>query len=280
MKKTILAYAVLSILNGVTYAAPASEIIGDTPQVGEASPSAPASATSTTSPSTVTDKPTAENPSTTQSSVPAVDKKAPAPDISTNSTVPDTIDCNYQLSSQTTQVNPLLVTKWATKAAEQSFTFESTQLDAQIEKLKACYTSQGWQSFYDALKKSGNLTAITSQSLTVSAMVDGEANISENNGNEWKLTIPLQVVYQNKQQKLTQSLSLDILVGRKASGDLGIMQMVAVPKQNTTQSVTPAQNSSTQPTTEIKTKSKTESKTAPTDTKPNIMEPPVEPTVK
>jgi hypothetical protein len=275
MKKTILAYAVLSVLNGVTYAAPASEITGDTNPVGETSPSTPASANSTTPPSPVTNKPTAENPSPTQSSVPAVDKKAPAPDMSANSSVPDTIDCSYQLSSQTTQVDPLLVTKWATKAAEQSFTFESTQLDAQIEKLKACYTPQGWQSFYDALKKSGNLTAITSQSLSVSAMVDGEANISENNGNEWKLTIPLQVVYQNKQQKLTQSLSLDVLVGRKASGDLGIMQMVAVPKQNTTTSVTPAQNSSTQPTTEIKT----ESKTTPTDTKPT-MESPVEPAVK
>lgn len=267
MKKTILAYAVLSVLNGLTYAAPASEVTGNTNPVGETSTSAP-----TTTNTTPTTKPTAENPTPIQSSVPTVEPKSPSSDLSATVTVPDTIDCNYQLSPQT-PVDPTVVTKWASKAAEQSFTFEATQLDAQIEKLKACYTPQGWQSFYDALKKSGNLTAITSQALTVSAMIDGEATIAENKGTEWKLSIPLQVVYQNKQQKLTQSLMLEVLVGRKTSGDLGIMQMVAVPKQNTTTTTTtttPAQDSTVE-SPQIKTESKS------TPTEPTTMETPAEP---
>jgi len=39
----------------------------------------------------------------------------------------------------------------------------------------------------------------------------------------------LQVVYQNDKEKLTQKLNVDLLIGRKMSGDLGIMQMIAIP---------------------------------------------------
>lgn len=40
----------------------------------------------------------------------------------------------------------------------------------------------------------------------------------------------MQVVYQNDKEKLTQLLSVDVLVGRKVTGNLGIMQMIATPR--------------------------------------------------
>ena len=140
------------------------------------------------------------------------------------------IDCQYRIPAETTTIDQSLISTWSEKAAVQSFDFNAASLDDQLAKLKLCFTDQGWQSFNDALQKSGNLNAIKSQHLTVSSQRDGELKINPVKENQWKITIPLQVVYQNDKEKITQLLAVDLLVGRKVSGDLGIMQIIASPR--------------------------------------------------
>ena len=167
----------------------------------------------------------------------------------TTSTTPASateINCAYQISPQVSHIDPNVIIKWTEKAAEQAFTFDAAQIDKQMEQLKTCFTNQGWQGFQDAFKKSGNMNSIKSQQLSVSAMVESPPTIVENKGNEWKVSVPLQVVYQNKQQKLTQPLHIDVLVGRKLTGELGIMQIIATPKQP----ATPIQQAPVTPTTQ------------------------------
>lgn len=137
------------------------------------------------------------------------------------------IDCNYKISKDTNKLDLAIINKWAEKAAEQSFTFDAEHLNSQLEKLNTCFTSQGWQSFKDALKKSGNLDAITKQNLTVSAMIEGAAHIKEEKNTEWKVVVPLNVVYQNKEQKITQKLKVELFIAKQESGNLGIMQIIA-----------------------------------------------------
>ncbi|MBA3535072.1 MAG: DotI/IcmL/TraM family protein, partial [Tatlockia sp.] len=158
---------------------------------------------------------------------PATDTKTPAALV----TQPQPLNCSYRIPAETTHIEQTIVKKWAEKAAEQSFEFDFKTIDNQISKLKPCYTDQGWQGFNDALEKSGNLNAIKSQQLTVSSMVNGESKVTDIKENQWKVTIPMQVVYQNDKEKLTQPLTIDLVVGRKVSGDLGIMQMIAIPRQ-------------------------------------------------
>lgn len=144
---------------------------------------------------------------------------------------PQKIDCQYKIPATTTKIEDGLVKQWAEKAAQQSFDFENATLNNQLLALKACYTDQGWLSFNDALQKSGNLNAIKTQKLNVSSMVMGSSIVAAVKDNQWKVSVPLQVVYQNDKEKITQMLSVDLLVGRKLSGDLGIMQMIASPKE-------------------------------------------------
>ena len=204
MKKTLLCLSIMAVLNG-----PARAETATTTETTQA-----------TTPAVV------PSPEATPASTSSTDAAA-----TTTTALPETLDCTYKIPATTTTIDTNLIMKWAEKAAEQSFTFEYSKLNAQLDALKACFTDQGWQSFDDALKKSGNLNAITTQQLVVSAMTDGQATVTENKSNEWKVTVPLQVVYQNKQQKLTQSLTVDVLVGRKISGDLGILQVLAQPKK-------------------------------------------------
>ena len=145
---------------------------------------------------------------------------------------PAVIDCKYRISADTTTIEPSTIKTWAQKAAVQSFNFNPTTIDDELGQLKPCYTDQGWLGFNDALQKSGNITAIKSQHLTVSSQVDGELNVNPSKDNQWKVTVPLQVVYQNDKEKLTQLLNVDLLIGRKISGDLGIIQMIASPRDS------------------------------------------------
>ena len=174
-------------------------------------------------------------------SAPAAPSSVPAPQPE------PVIDCKYRIPAETTNIQQSIISTWAEKAAVQSFAFNPATIDEELASLKACYTDQGWQGFNDALKKSGNIDAIKSQHLTVNSQVDGELKVNPVKDNQWKVTVPVQVVYQNDKEKLTQLLSVDLLIGRKISGDLGIMQMIATPRQ-TTGTLQPA--SVTTPTTD------------------------------
>ncbi len=149
------------------------------------------------------------------------------------------ITCTTRIPAAT-KVNPQTLSAWAEKAAVQSFDFSYATMDAQFNDLKRCYTDEGWKGFYDALKKSGNIQAIRNQKLTVSSQVNGEIKINPIKENQWKVTLPLQVVYQNDKEKLTQLLVIDLLVGRKINGDLGILQIIAAPKASNTPGTTSA----------------------------------------
>lgn len=191
---------------------------------------APTQGTSGTPVASPTNDATPPQSSTSQTSVPA--PLAPAT---------TTLDCNYHIPPTTSAVDTALVMQWGQKAAQQTFTFDPSMLDSQLTVLKACYTEQGWQSFNDALQKSGNLDAIKKENLTVSSVIDGQTTITSTKNNEWKVIVPIQVVYQNGKEKIAQLLSINLTISRKVSGDLGVMQIVAMPRPtNTTPAAVPA----------------------------------------
>lgn len=167
--------------------------------------------------------------------------------------------------------------KWAAKAVTQAFDFNPTNLDSQLQKLQLCFTEQGWTGFNTALQKSGNLEAIKSQKLTVSSQVMGQIVVTEAKDNQWKINLPLQVVYQNDKEKVTQLLSVDVTVGRKITGDLGITQMIAAPRGTVTQKLpsdfNPNPATVMNPNIETTTPTTTPTKTTPTTTTPQTTAP-------
>lgn len=140
------------------------------------------------------------------------------------------INCNYPIPTTIKTIDETTLSTWASKAVVQSFEFTPSEVDEQLKRLKPCYTDLGWQGFHDALEKSGNIKSIQTQALTVSSQIEGKLTIKPVKENQWKITFPLQVVYQNTKERLTQLLNIDLLIGRKINGDLGIMQIIAIPK--------------------------------------------------
>jgi hypothetical protein len=159
-----------------------------------------------------------------QTGVPAISTQQPAV----------VMNCEYKIPTDMKVIDKSLVLSWSQKATVQAFEFDPTTIDSQMEKLKSCFTEQGWACFNAALQKSGNIEAIKSQKLTVSSQVDGQATVTDAQNNQWKLSLPLQVVYQNDKEKVTQLLNVNLTVGRKITGDFGITQMIATPRTTVT----------------------------------------------
>lgn len=230
MNKSMLYSGLLAILSTTVSAEMSNQAEGTLPEkavqiaINATKPKTLPQESSTTLPTAATSSTQTTAPTTTQTVVPATTPEKVVPAVN------QPIDCNYRIPAETTRVEQSLVIQWAEKATQQSFDFDHGTMDQQLSTLKACYTDQGWQSFNDALQKSGNMKAIQTQKLMVNGLVDGKSAITEIKENQWKLSIPLQVVYQNEKEKLTQLLNVDLIVGRKTSGDLGIMQIIASPR--------------------------------------------------
>lgn len=177
---------------------------------------------------------------------------------------PPVINCDYKIDANIKTIDQALVLTWSEKATTQAFDFNPTTLDTQMQQLQHCFTEQGWTGFNTALEKSGNLEAIKTQHLTVSSQIDGQAQMEEAKDNQWKINLPLQVVYQNEKEKVTQLLNIKLTVGRKMSGELGITQMIATPRIAAT-----AQTNSTTNTTSTAVTTPADSTSAPVTTTPN-----------
>ncbi|WED43543.1 DotI/IcmL family type IV secretion protein [Legionella cardiaca] len=136
------------------------------------------------------------------------------------------INCDYRIPIET-KVDQMLVLNWAKQAAIQSFNFDSESVDTQLQKLQSCYTEHGWFEFKAALDKSGNIEAIKTQKLTMTSQLDGQPQLLKATDNQWQISLPLKVIYQNDREKVTQLIKIHLTIGRKATGDLGIMQIIA-----------------------------------------------------
>lgn len=155
----------------------------------------------------------------------------PASESSAAVHVEPLINCNYSIPANIQTIDTTVLETWAQAALIQSFEFNAADLDTQLEQLKPCFTTQGFESFYTALKTSGNIDAIKEKKLTVTSQVDGKINITLIQDNQWKVLIPLKVSYQSNEQTITQRLLVELIVGRRAAGNLGIMQVIATPRQ-------------------------------------------------
>lgn len=139
------------------------------------------------------------------------------------------INCEYHFPKEIKVIEPSQIETWSKNAVMQLFTFDQDKLNNQLASLKNCFTDQGWQGFNSAFEKSGNLNAIKSKQLTVSSELKGNTSLQVVKDNQWKASAPIEVTYRNKEQKITQALTVNLLITRKPSGDLGIMQVIAVP---------------------------------------------------
>ncbi|QMT59140.1 DotI/IcmL family type IV secretion protein [Legionella sp. PC997] len=137
----------------------------------------------------------------------------------------DFIDCDYKTPNGVGDINQATILAWAEYATIKSFNFDSEAIDNQLQKLQSCYTEQGWNQFINALEKSGNMQAFKTKKLSAISQIDGPPQLIDSRYNQWTLTLPLKINYQFENGNVTQLLKIDLTIGRKSNGELGIIQL-------------------------------------------------------
>jgi hypothetical protein len=57
--------------------------------------------------------------------------------------------------------------------------------------------------------------------------INGVAEFIETREDYWVIALPLKVTYKNDTMRVSQLLNLQLTVGRKTNGELGVMQLIA-----------------------------------------------------
>ncbi|HHT9843138.1 TPA: DotI/IcmL family type IV secretion protein [Legionella pneumophila] len=140
------------------------------------------------------------------------------------------VSCQYKIPEEIIKTDKNIILQWAEYAAMKSFHFDYTALEAELKELESCYTEKGWSEFNAAMDKSGNLNAIKTQRLTMNSQIDGQARLIESQDNQWKIQLPLKVIYKNDRTQVSQFLDIQLIVGRKMNDEFGIVQLIAVLK--------------------------------------------------
>jgi|GEM_PF-1553523 len=107
---------------------------------------------------------------------------------------------------------------WVNEAIVATYTFNaSNYLDRQRDIAKY-FTAQGWTNYITALNTSGLPDTVKTNSYAVSAVALAPPEVSvSNDGQSWKASMPLLVVYKNPQFKQQQTLQVDITFVEAAS---------------------------------------------------------------
>lgn len=137
------------------------------------------------------------------------------------------ISCGYKIPPETIIMDKNIILRWAEQAVAQSFAFDFSSVDSQLQKLESCYTENGWIEFNAAMQKSGNINAIKMQKLTMYSQINGRAELIETRDNQWRIALPLKVTYTNSTMRVSQLLKIQLTVGKKINGELGIIQLIA-----------------------------------------------------
>lgn len=108
--------------------------------------------------------------------------------------------------------------QWANMAAIAAYTYSFINYRQELQAASAYFTAEGWQNFITALKDSGNLDAVISKKLIVSAVAEGAPVIvqeGELNGRyTWRVQMPMLITYQSASQKSDQRVLVTMLITR------------------------------------------------------------------
>lgn len=174
---------------------------------------------------------------------PQVAAQAPVP----NPPTVTPFNCEYKIPASMKTIAPDVVTKWAENATIHAFHFELNKIDEQLQKLQACFTDKGWVNYKNALQYSDNLEVMKRKKLNMTSQLDGVPISIQIKEDHWKVIVPLKVWYYNDQEKTIQTLNVHLLIVRKASGDLGVLEIAALPRQTAEDFIN--QNNLKRPTT-------------------------------
>lgn len=127
------------------------------------------------------------------------------------------------------------VLSWASQSATEVMTFSFKDYQRRLQESSRHFTRRGWETFTDALQKSGVIESVEALRQVVSAEVRSAPILTRQGVFEgkyrWLITLPLAVTYTSGTSSRTDNLDINVTVERVPSlenpNGVGIQQWVA-----------------------------------------------------
>lgn len=135
------------------------------------------------------------------------------------------------------------VTQWAANAVIQSFSLDFIHWRHQLQKASDNFTNYGWKTFLAALKKSNNLTTLSSLKMVSNATLTGAPKVLKeeivDGRYAWKIEMPILVTYTNGTRSIPMPMDVTLIVLRVPVQDnpnrIAINNFLPVPRKDATQ---------------------------------------------
>lgn len=121
-------------------------------------------------------------------------------------------------------MNHAQMSVWVNEAIVTMYTYDYKDYVMREKDMAQYFEANAWMSYLKALNNSGLIDAVKKNQYTVSAVATLPPSIKKLNARQWEATMPLLVLYQNKEQQQTQTLNavLDFVEAPEGQGVRGL----------------------------------------------------------
>lgn len=137
-------------------------------------------------------------------------------------------------------MTPTGLLSWTMDCVERSHSFDVVNYRKQLTGAMGCFTDSGWNGFYSALERSGNLKEVIDKKMIATATRAGPAVIQKQGVNPqtgvytYIVRFPMNVVYQGEGRMPGQKLMMTTMVERVDTAEspdgVGISQIIGEPQ--------------------------------------------------
>lgn len=127
--------------------------------------------------------------------------------------------CLFVGVSQATAADETQLAVWVNEAIVATYTYSARDYVDKQREIAKYFTAAGWTSYTTALNASGLPDAVKENAYAVSAVALAPPLLTvSDDGQSWKASMPLLVVYKNPQQQQKQTLQVSISFTRASNG--------------------------------------------------------------
>lgn len=141
-------------------------------------------------------------------------------------------NCFSRMPNGAEQVKVEFVKKWSAFINKAAFNIPLHNIERHMDNIHSCFSNDGWTEFTNAMNRSGNIVLVQSRQYIGTSSVEGHISVThQENSTTWETKTPLLVVYSNKQNRVSQRLTIHLRLQEEFDGQLRITQVVGIPRQ-------------------------------------------------
>jgi hypothetical protein len=142
------------------------------------------------------------------------------------------INCFSKLPPKNLILRTQFIKNFSAYISKQAFVIPLENFNQHLEQIKACFSPEGWQEFSTALARSGNIGLIQAKKYMSNGFIEGNITINHQvNTYVWETETPLTIIYQNRENRVSQRLNVHLRIEQGAQGMVRVTQVVGIPRK-------------------------------------------------